>query len=165
MSYPGLLQAVATVVGGTFVRTNPDGSGWYSGKDSGDATGVSGLAGAFWPPPEIVQDTPVALVIPGNSKLLMAHPMSGRKDLQDQVHVRVLVGHTSLPTMLSTVAAFHDTVPTAFDSHMQLLGTSTVLTASCDGPQFLEVEWGGSAYAALEFVIGVERSIPVTYVG
>ena len=43
--------------------------------------------------------------------------------------------------------------------------TATVLTASCDGPQFLEVEWGGSAYAALEFVIGVERSIPVTYVG
>jgi len=103
------------------------------------------------------------VIIPGNAKLLMPYPTQGHKELEDTVHVRVMVGHSNLATMMLLVAAFHDVVPAAFDTHMTLFGSSNVLAASCDGPEWLEVEWGGSTYAALEFQVRIQRVLPVTY--
>lgn len=163
-AYRNLLTAVATVVGGN----QPDPVNkpyWFSGKDLGDGSGVAGLAGAWWPPVETFSDTPVALIIPGNSKLQLPFPTQGKKEIESIVHVRVMVGHSDLPTMILTVADFHDVVPTAFDTHMQLLGSPNVLAANCDGPDLLEVEWGGSPYAALEFMVRIQRVLPVAYVG
>jgi hypothetical protein len=162
-AYVDLCAAVARVVGGTFQTTNADQSGWYSGRDAGDATGVAGLTGCWWPVPDVLPSAPVAMVIPGSSKLLLPFPIQGQKQLQSEIHVRVMVGHAPLPTMMLLVAGFHDLVPAIFDTHMQLFGSANVLAASCDGPDFLEVEWGGNTYAAAEFVIRVMRDLPVTY--
>lgn len=163
-AYGNLLIAVAKVVGGN----QPDAAGkpyWYSGKDKGDGSGVSGLAGAWWPAPEIVQDTPVALILPGPGKLLQPFPHQGQKQIEDNIHVRVMVGHADLQTMLLMVVDFHDLVMSAFDTHMQLFGSTGVSSANCGPPQVLEVEWGGSSYAALEFVVKTVRMLPVSYQG
>lgn len=161
--YSNILAAVAQVVGGN----QPDPTGkpnWFSGRDKGDSSGVASLAGCWWPPPEVLADTPVAIVLPGPSRLLQAFPMQGHKQVEDAVHVRVLAGHADLPTMLSLIAVFHDSIPAAFDTHMTLLGQPNVLAANCGDQEFLdEASWGGTVYIGLELVVRVERVIPVTY--
>jgi hypothetical protein len=163
-TYGDLLKAMARLVGGN----QPDATNnpyWFSGRDVGDSSGVAGLAGCYWPAPEVIQDTPVALILPVGGKLLQPFPTQGHKQLEDEVHVRVMVGHSDLPTMLTAVADFYDLVPATFDANMQLLNVApnVIFAANCHPPQVLEVEWGGSAYAALEFPVLIQRNIPVTY--
>jgi hypothetical protein len=170
-AYLDLLNAVARVVGGT----QPDAAHatvpaalqpyWFSGKDTGDASGVAGLAGCSSLPPEVIQATPVGMVLPGPWHPLDATPIGGRKFTEDQIHVRVLVGHDDLTAQMARLVPFRDLVPPAFDGHMQLFNSAGVMTAWCADGDFMEVTWGGDVYVALVFIVHVQRALPVTYVG
>lgn len=175
MSYQGLLNAVAQVVGGTQPNATQSSVAaalqpyWFSGVDSGDNSGVSGIAGCFSIPTESLNNTPVAIVLPDGFVSLNlgggeVFPRQGKKYREDTVHLRVMTGHADLQTQMAQLVAFADSVPTAFDTHMQLFNSSGVDTADCSTGVFLEVEWPvGTVYMALQFVLKIHRAISVTY--
>lgn len=170
-----MLNAVAQVVGGTQPNAAQSSVAtalqpyWFSGIDTGDNTGVSGIAGCFSIPTESLNNTPVAIVLPdafapqdlGGGQVF---PRQGKKYREDTVHLRVMTGHSDLQTQMATLVGFADSVPTAFDTHMTLFNSTGVDTADCSAGVFLEVEWPvGTVYMALQFVLKIRRSIPVTY--
>lgn len=172
MSFLDLLTAVARVVGGT----QPDATHssvpvaqqpyWYSGRDAGDSTGVAGVAGCFSVPTDVLTATPVGLVLPGPwrpDQSLPAFPMQGHKFTEDEVHVRIMVGHDAEQALIARLVNFRDTVPPVFDAHMQLLNTPGVASAWCNEGDFIEVQWGGNVYFALAFIVRVQRGANVTY--
>lgn len=167
MAYLDLLAAVARIVGGT----QPDAAGqpyWFSGHDAGDASGVAGLAGCWSVPTETLGATPVGLVLPGPwrpDSTMPAFPTQGHKFSEDEVHVRVMVGHDSEQALMARLVNFRDSVPPVFDAHMQLLNTAGVASAWCNEGDFQEVMWGGNVYFALVFVVRVQRGLSVTYTG
>jgi hypothetical protein len=170
-AYQDLLNAVAHVVGGTQPSAGQTTAPavlqpyWYSGRDSADGTGVAGLVGCSSLPPEIIQATPVGMVLPGPWHPLEATPIGGRKFVEDQIHVRVLVGHDDLTTQMARLVPVRDLVPPAFDGHMQLFNTPGVTTAWCADGDFMEVSWGGNVYVALVFIVHVQRVLTTTYTG
>jgi hypothetical protein len=162
IAFLDLLGSVAKVVGGN----QPDASGrpyWYSGRDLADGSGVTGLAGCHSLPPEVLETTPVAIVLPGAWVPMTNFPTQGHKVTEDAIRVWVMVGHDDLQSQMAMLVGFRDLVPTAFDSHMQLFNTAGVFTASCAEGQFREEPWAGSAYLVLEFVVRVQRQLAVTY--
>jgi len=171
VTYLNLLSAVARVVGGT----HPDTAHstvtasqlpyWYSGRDTGDNSGVSGLVGCWSLPTELIGGTPVGMVLPGPWKPdeVLSYPMQGRKFVEDQVHVRIMVGHDDEQAQMAALVNFRDTVPPAFDGHMELFNTPGVVSAWSNEGDFLEVLWGGNVYFALVFIIRVQRGLNVTY--
>ena len=174
MSFLDLLAAVAQVVGGT----QPDATHstvpaanqpyWYSGRDAADGTGVAGLAGCYSIPTEVLGATPVGLVLPGPWRpdpSMPAFPMSGHKFTEDEVHVRIMVGHDAEQGLMARLVGFRDTVPLVFDAHMQLLSTPGVTSAWCNEGDLVEVMWGGNVYFALTFIVRVQRGLAATYVG
>lgn len=174
MPYFDLLKAVAQVVGGTqpsLTQTSVSPAlqpYWYSGVDAGDGSGVAGIAGCFSVPTDSIQATPVGMVLQGPWKpdtTVASGPRQGHKYSEEQIHVRVMVGHDDEPDLMAALANFRDTVPTAFDTHMQLLQTTGVMQAWCADGDFLEVEWAGNVYLSLVFIVTVLRALPVTYVG
>lgn len=176
MSYQTLLNSMARVVGGTQPNAAQVAAGsatlpalqpyWFSGLDTGDGSGVAGLAGCFSLPTETIGTTPIALVLPSSWLPLQPFPTQGKKYREDTVHVRVLTGHGDLQTEMAQLVLFADLVPTAFDTHMQLFGEPYVVTADCSEGSFLEIEWpAGTVYTCVEFVVKVQRAIPITYVG
>lgn len=178
MSYQALVNAVAQIVGGTQpsnAQTTasagpPDQRPyWFSGVDSIDGSGVAGLVGCWSVAPDILNTTPVALVLPegwapqsiGGGQ---PFPRQGRKYREDVIHLRVVTGHADLQSQMALLINFADTIPAAFDAHMTLLGQANVDTADCSTGVFLEVEWPvGTVYMALQFIIRIRRAIPVTY--
>jgi hypothetical protein len=174
MPYQALLDAVARVVGGT----QPDAAHasvpaerrpyWFSGVDTGDSSGVAGLAGCWSVPTEQVTSTPVGMVFVGPWRpdpTMQPFPVGGHKYTEDEIHVRVMVGHDASQTLIARLVNFRDTVPPAFEAHMQLLGTSGVTSAWCNEGDFIEMTWGGNVYFALTFIVRVARGLNVTYVG
>lgn len=182
MSYLSLLNAAAQVVGGTnptlaqMQASTSNGIDatkmaaqqpyWFSGTDSLVSDGVAGLTGCYSIPTEVIGNTPVAMIMPDGwepSDLSKNGPRQGRKYRADTVHVRVFTGGTDMQTALAQLVNFADTVTDAFDHHMTLLGTANVNTADCSAGRFLEVNWGGTAFFAVEFTVKVQRAIAVTY--
>ena len=178
MSYQTLLNAVAQVVGGTQPNNSqtsalagpPDQRPyWFSGLETGDGSGVAGLAGCWSVAPDVFTNTPVGVVLPDGWTPQMIgggqpFPRQGRKYREDVVHVRVMTGHTDLQSQMSSLVNFADLVPTAFDTHMQLFNQAGVDTADCSTGVFLEVEWPtGTVYMAVQFIVKIRRAIPVTY--
>ena len=173
LSYLDLLNAVARVVGGTQPSASQSSVAaalqpyWFSGRDTGDSSGVAGLVGCFSLPTSTIDATPVAMVLPGpwrpNSNF--PFPTQGHKFTEDDVHVRVMVGHDDEQAQMARLVNFRDTLPPAFDAHMQLFGSAGVSTAWSNEGDFLEVLWSGNVYFALQFVVRVQRSLPVAYVG
>jgi hypothetical protein len=174
VSYLDLLAAVAQIVGGT--RPDVTHSSvteaqlpyWFSGRDSQDATGVDGLAGCFSVPTEVLTATPVGLVLPGPWRpdpSMSAYPTQGHKFLEDEVHVRIMVGHDAEQALMARLVNFRDTVPPVFDAHMQLRNTPGVGSAWCNEGDFIEVAWGGKVYFAMAFIVRIARSLNVTYTG
>lgn len=174
MSFLDLLSAVAQVVGGT----QPDAAHssvvaaqqpyWYSGRDTGDSTGVAGLAGCYSVPTDVLGPTPVGLVLPGPWRpdpSLPAFPTQGHKFLEDEIHVRIMVGHDAEQELMARLVNFRDTVPPAFDANMQLRGAAGVSSAWCNEGDFIEVAWGGDVYFALTFIVRVARGLNVMYSG
>jgi hypothetical protein len=175
MAYLDLLNALARVVGGT----QPDAAHssvtaalqpyWYSGLETGDATGVPGIAGCFSVPTELITATPVGMVLQGpwapDAALGMSGPRQGHRFTTDTIHVRTMVGHDAEADLMARLANFRDLVPAAFDAHMQLFGQPNVSSAWCETGDFIEVEWAGNVYFALVFMISVQRALPVTYIG
>jgi hypothetical protein len=172
MAFLDLLSAVAHVVGGTQPAQNQTTVSatqlpyWYSGHDTGDSSGVAGLAGCWSVPTEVIGATPVGMVLPGPwrpDSSMPAFPMQGHKFTEDEVHVRIMVGHDAEQALMARLVNFRDTVPPVFDAHMQLLNTTGVSSAWCNEGDFLEVQWGGNVYFALAFIVRVQRGTNVTY--
>lgn len=179
MAYLDILTAAARVVGGSLsdVAHSPPPTGtapgilapllpyWYSGRDMGDGTGVSGLTGCFAVPPEVVPFDPIAMILPGTwarSAGMPSYPLQGKKYDEDIIVVRIMVGHDDVTQSLLRLVNFRDTVPTAFDTHMQMFSSAGVVTADCADGRFIETEWpSGTAYFALEFYIHIERDINI----
>jgi hypothetical protein len=176
VAYQDLLNAVARVVGGTQPSTGQSSVGtdaegfnrqpyWFSGVDTGDSTGVTGLVGCFSLPMSSLDATPVGMVLPGPWKPEQPFPTQGRKFLEDQVHVRVMTGHDAIGAQMAMLVNFRDLVETAFNQHMQLFGTAGVLAAKCESGDFVEVDLGGTTYLAVEFYVNVQRGLSVAYAG
>lgn len=172
MSYLTLLNAMAQVVGGT----QPDAGHasvptaqqpyWYSGYDTGDSTGVSGLAGCHSLPTEVLGNLPVAMILPDRREPLAEdYPVQGEYSREDTIRVRVFAGNNDMQTVMGQLVNVADAVPAAFNAHLELLATQDVMAAICDRCQFLEVEWGGTVYFAIEFTVRVQRSSSVVYQG
>lgn len=172
MSYQALLNAMAQVVGGT----QPDAGHasvpmaqqpyWYSGFDTGDSSGVSGLAGCHSLPTEVLGNLPVAMILPDKwDPLAEDYPVQGEYSREDAIRVRVFAGNNDMQTVMGQLVELADTIPAAFNAHLQLLGTQNVLAAINDRGQFLEVDWGGTVYFAIEFTVRVQRSSVVVYQG
>lgn len=173
MSGQTLLNAVARVVGGTqpsnALTTASAGPPdqrpyWFSGLETGDGSGVAGLAGCWSLPLESLTNTPVAMVLPDTGSDLDAFPTQGHRRLENLIHVRVLTGHGDLQSNMAALVNFDDLVQAAFNSHMTLFNEPNVDTAWCSPGTYLEVAWPeGTVYTAVQFVVRVHRSIPVTY--
>jgi hypothetical protein len=170
MPYLDLLSAVARVVGGT--QPSPAQASvpailqpyWYSGLETGDGSGVPGIAGCFSVPTELIATTPIGIVFQGPWRPdLTAGPMQGHRFSEDTIHVRCLVGHDAEADLMAALANFRDLIPAAFDAHMQLFATPGVMTAWCDQGDFIEMDWAGSTYLALVFMVSVRRALSVTY--
>lgn len=166
MAFLDMLNAAAKVVGGT----QPDPTGnpyWFSGRDVGDSSGVAGLSGCWSLPPSVLGATPIAMVLPGPWRPAdVTYPTQGHKFEEQELHVRVMVGHDDEQAQLALLVPFRDLVPPAFDSHMMLFNTAGVTSAWCSEGDFLEVSWpAGTTYFALIFVVRCQRAITVTYTG
>lgn len=175
MPYFDLLNAVARVVGGTQPAAAQSSvvdpslqPYWYSGVDTGDSTGVPGLAGCFSVPSQSLHAAPVGMVLQGPwapDATLSQGPRQGRRFTVDTIHVRIMVGHDAEAKLMGALANFRDVVPAAFDAHMQLFASTGVTTAWCESGDFIEVEWAGNVYFALVFMVSVQRALSVTYTG
>lgn len=184
-AYLSLLGAVAQVVGGTQptlgqLQAGQNGIGgdlsavdkldiqtrqqpyWYSGSDVGDSSGVTGLAGCYSLPTEIVGATPVGMVLPSGWNPLERNPFQGFKNRIDDIRVRIMISSGDLMAITAQLVDFADLIPTAFDHNMQLFASTGVGQADCSIGRFLEVEWGGKGYFCVEFTVATLRSIPVT---
>src|SRR5690349_7862039 len=101
MAYLDLLNAVARVVGGSQPNSSQASVTadlqpyWWSGRDVGDSTGVSGLVGCFSLPSQVISATPVGMVLPGSWRPDPTLPSArqGRKYMEDDIHIRIMVGH------------------------------------------------------------------------
>lgn len=177
MSGQTLLNAVAKVVGGTQPSNSqtsiPAPSNgeidrrpyWFSGVDTGDGSGVAGLSGC-WSLPLETLNVPggVGMVLPDAGNDLDPFPTQGHRRIENLVHVRVLTGHGDLQSNMAALVNFDDLVQAAFNSHMSLFNEPYVDTAWCSPGTYLEVAWPeGTVYTAVQFVVKVHRSIPVTY--
>ncbi len=174
MSYQSLLNALARTVGGTQPTAGQAAAGsgvplvqqpyWFSGADAGDASGVSGLAGCFSVPTEKITLTPVAMILPDSwaPNALTPYPTAGHKYRDDRVVVRVFTGNAAMQVAISQLNVFADAITDAFDHHMQAFGEANVGTVDCSVGRFLEVDWGGGAFFAIDFRVTVLRGIPVT---
>jgi hypothetical protein len=142
-----LLNAVAQVVGGTAPNpaTEPF---WFSGSQVGDGTGVAGLKGCFSTPPGSIEDPPMAFVIGGPFRLT-DEPRQGIKGYEDMDY--------------SILDPFRDSVPAAFDSHMQLFSTPTVLDAVIVSGRPGFFAWGRFPFVGWEFGLRVRRLAPIVY--
>jgi hypothetical protein len=174
VSFDALLAAVARAVGGTQPSAAlstvpaPLQPYWYSGRDAADGTGVSGVVGCFSLPVATIDATPVAMVLPGPwrpDQSMPTYPMQGHKFTEDDIHVRVMVGHDDETAQMARLVNFRDTVPPAFDAHMQLFNTLDVAAAWCNEGDFIEVLWSGNVYFAMQFIVRVQRGSPVSYTG
>ncbi|MGH8304874.1 MAG: hypothetical protein ACRETG_04625 [Steroidobacteraceae bacterium] len=182
-SYLDLLSATAKVVGGTQptlaqMQAGANGIGqdqdpavklatqtaqqpfWFSGSDVGDGSGVTGIVGCYSLPCEVWGSLPVGMVIPHQWMPLEAQPFQGSKDRLDDYRVRVLVGNGSLEVLMAQLVDYSDSVPAAFDTHAQLFASMGVGYGDCSRGIFLELNWGGKVYLALEFTLTIYRSIP-----
>ena len=180
MSYPTLRDAIARIVGGTQPDnahtsiappstvgnvTAPDQRPfWFSGADTGDASGVAGLAGCWSVPTEKIPVTPVAMVLPDSWQpdAQFPFPVQGHKYRDDRLVVRLFTGNAPMQIAISQLEVFADTVTDAFDHHMQAFGEAGVSTVDCSTGRFLEVNWGGAAYFAIDFRVTVYRGLPVS---
>lgn len=157
-----VLSAIAHVAGGT----QPDPFGkpyWYSGKDTGDSTGVTGLSGCWAVPDETLADTPIGLVLPGSWRLPNDILTQGMEYNEDDVILHVLVNRSPIQAQLAILAPFRDSVPVAFRGHMTAFGVADALALFASSGRFIEQEWGGQEYLGLEFTIRVQRAPHVTY--
>lgn len=159
--FQSLLNAVAQVVGGT--QPNPANDPfWFSGFQVGDGTGVAGLHGCHSLPPGAIEDPPEAFVA-GGALRLTEEPRQGIKGYDDDIRIQIMVGRVDLITDYSVLDPFRDLVPAAFDTHMQLFATPTVLDAviTSGKPGFLS--YANSPYVGWEFVLRVRRLSPTVY--
>lgn len=186
-TYRDMMLAIAQVVGGTQptlaqLQAGQNGIGedldaapklalqtaqqpfWFSGADSGANDGVAGLAGCYAVPTEILGSTPVGMLLPDGWAPWTGEkqPFQGRKNRTDVFHLRILTGSGDLMTLMIQLIDFADLVPTAFDLHAQIFATLNVGYVECSTGRFIEVNWGGKVYYALEFTVATLRSIPVT---
>jgi hypothetical protein len=180
MSYQTLLNALARTVGGT----QPDNAHtsipapktingvvqpdqrpfWFSGVDAGDGSGVAGLSGCWSVPTEKFAKTPVAMILPDSwaPDPQFPFPLQGHKYRDDRAVVRVFTGNAPMQVAIAQLNGFADTITDAFDHHMQAFGETGVTTVDCSTGRFLEVNWGGAAYFAIDFRVVVYRGLPVT---
>jgi hypothetical protein len=180
VSYQSLLNALARTVGGT----QPDNAHtsvpapktvngvllpdqrpfWFSGVDTGDGTGVAGLPGCWSVPTEIVARTPMAMVLPDGwqPNAMTPYPIPGHKYRDDRIVIRLFTGNAPMQVAIAQLIAFADIVTDAFDHHMGGFGEPNVSTVDCSTGRFLEVDWGGAAYFAVDFRVTILRGIPVT---
>lgn len=135
---------------------------WYSGADVGDSSGVLGLTGCYSLPTEVFGSTPFGMVLPNLWMPWEKQPFQGRKNRIDDLRLRIMVGSGDLMTLTAQLVDFADLVPAAFDAHAQLFATLNVGYVEASAGRFLEVEWGGKVYFALEFTLATIRSIPVS---
>lgn len=170
MSYQDVLNAVARVVGGSQPQegqssvTDDRQPYWFSGADSGDGSGISGVVGCFSLPVGTLDSTPVGMVLPASWRREGQFPHQGSKFLSDEIRVRVLTGHDDVTGAMAFLSNFRDLVESAFDSHMELFGAAGVTAADAQSGEFLEVDLGGTTYLAVEVVVMVRRAVATTYV-
>ena len=94
---------------------------------------------------------------------LTEEPRQGIKGYDEQLRVQIMVGRVESSLDYSILDPFRDTVPAAFDDHMQLFGTPNVLDAVIvEGrPGFLS--WARLPYVGWEFTLRVRRLTPTVY--
>lgn len=160
-TFQDLLGAVAQVVGGT--QPNPASDPFfYSGYQVGDGTGVAGLRGCYSTPPGAIQDPPLAFCMGGPFRLT-EEPRQGIKGYEDSVSVQIMVGRVETSLDYSILDPYRDTIPAAFDTHMQLFAAANVLDAVIVSGRPGFFAWGRLPYVGWEFVLRVRRLTPTTY--
>lgn len=171
--FQDLLDNVAKVVGGTA----PDPINrprFFSGDQSGDATGLVALygpsfKGCYSAPIEAPQDYPIGIVIPGpfevggpsNRDVLW----QGEEYNVDTLQLLIAISKVDLETDFYDMAQYRDLVPAIFASHLQAFSTSNVLQIMCAAGRPRQLTWAGNRYDGMEFDIRAIRMIPQTYTG
>ena len=154
-----VLDHIARVVGGTVSSSFTH---WFSGAEAGDGSGVSGLKGCWSQAPNIITQTPVALVEAGpfTAELLGGQ---GKEGNEDQVKIIVLVAKYDLKSQIGVLTPYRDSIPAAFRSHMQAFAAPDVLDAFITAGTPGIRGWGGLEYLAWEFTCRVRRHLSVLY--
>lgn len=160
VAYQAILDQVARVVGGS----QPDPSGniwWFSGKQTGDGTGIAGLEGCYSVPPDSIETVPVGVVIAHEFET--THYMSHKADV-DRVRLQILVRTNDTRTQIANLNPYRDSVPAAFEQHMQLNASANVWQVLVKSGKTGVFSWGAQNYLGWEFDLTIYRDASVTYV-
>lgn len=155
-----LLDGVAQVVGGTA----PDAVNrprWFSGAQTADGTGISGLNGCYSAPISSVDNAPVAYVMPGRDQLINPRPdvlTYGTELRRHDCRLRLLVPGNDPETQIAVLTPFIDQVHTLMAAHQTLFGTATVYQVTVPEGDFVAVTIGNETYMAYQFIVAVYRN-------
>jgi hypothetical protein len=170
--FQSVMDAIAQVVGGT----QPDATNrprWFSGRDSGDGTGL--LPGGTYPvftgcysaPPDAIEDYPVGVVLPGPFQIRGAdgreNYWQGSELNVDDLSVWIIVARQDSQTTFGNLMPYRDLMPAAFAAKMTAFSTVNILQAMVVSGRPKALKWGDITYDAIEFVVRVSRMIPRTY--
>lgn len=159
-----VLANIALIVGGT----QPDATNkpyFYSGVQTGDSTGISGIKGCYLGPPESIDcDVPFAVVLlgtgtDGSDFRGGSNLYQGELFKQDYIKLQICVGRTQPQYQFDTLIGYRDTVPTTFAGKMTINSTANVLDVFPQDYRFAEVMWAGTPYMCLEFRLRVRRDV------
>ena len=166
-------DACARVVGGTApdLTNRPR---WFSGVDSGDSTGVSGMVGCYSVAKASLSvagggavGSAVGMVLNGPGNLHYPASADSLGPSQEftfhNLRLLVLLERGELETEDALMTPFLDSVRAAFRAHTTLFATANVNQAVPSAWRPIALQWGGQPFIGWEFTIRVFMTANVTY--
>lgn len=157
-----LMGRLARVIGGTVSLKDHT---FFSGAKAVDGTGVAGIKGCYSVVPKTIQTTPVAIIYPAPFTATLTS--TGEEDNVDRFPVLLLVAPID-KSQISVLVKFRDSVPEAFRAHMRMYppdpNNPDALSGFIEGGTPGEHRFNGIDYYAWEFILRVDRLLPVSYV-
>jgi hypothetical protein len=153
-------DSIARVVGGSApdVANRPR---WFSGVDSADGTGITGLNGCYSGPQQQFLNPPVGVVMSVRNGLdnpLRDVLTQGNEFRAATFTLYILDTIDDQETQFGIISAFPDLVYSAFAGHVGLFGLANAYQSSViedDGPK--KFIWNSKEFIAWEFKIRVLR--------
>lgn len=166
-------DACARVVGGTApdLTNRPR---WFSGVDSADGTGVSGMVGCYSAARGAISvagggavGSAVGMVLNGPGNLHYPASVDSLGPSQEftfhNLRLLVLVPRSEIETEDAAVTPFLDSVRAAFRAHTTLFNTAQVNQAVPSAWRPIAIKWGGDQFIGWDFTIRVFMTVNVTY--
>ncbi len=157
--FQNLIDNVALAIGGTAPPSAQ--AGFYSGPKTGDGSGIATLKGAYSRPPFMIQENPVAVVLPASFKATMLGAPLERQD--DRIRVLVMVKKVSMRDAQAVLAPFRTSVPAQLRLNFNLQPAGGVTLNPPVVQSFISegkggaTDWGGETWWSLEFFVDVVR--------